>query len=224
MGKTTDKEVVEIKQLDIQRLPIRIVGDSPLIVHAWSEKAKRMMLEAQQKTTKTKAREIRRPFMDFVDSMYWLTPKPEADTDDELEKKYREIMMQGSARFGFPVTAVKQAANISAVRNGWVKYKTGLNAAYFLSGNYGDYFEIKYEELTRREDMVRVGMGTADLRYRAQFSGWSADLMLTYNASSNITIEQILTCINAGGFSIGIGEWRPDKDGSFGMFHVEAAQ
>ena len=60
MATTTKKAetTVEIRPLDIRRVPIRIIGDSPLIVHAWSEKAKRMMLEAQQKATKTKAKEV----------------------------------------------------------------------------------------------------------------------------------------------------------------------
>lgn len=224
MGKTTDKEVVEIRPIEIRKIPIRIVGDSPLITHAWSEKAKRMMLEAQQKTTKTKAKEIRRPFMDFIESMYWLSEKPTADTDEKLEKMFKEIMASGTGRFGFSVTAVKQAANSAAYRLGWVKNQMELRGSYFLEGGFGDYFEIKYEDLRMREDMVRIGQGSADLRYRAEFSGWYADLVLKYNANSNMTIEQIINCINAGGFACGIGEWRPEKDGSFGMYHVVSAE
>ena len=224
MGKTTDREVVEIRPIEIRKIPIRIVGDSPLITHAWSEKAKRMMLEAQQKTTKTKAKEIRRPFMDFIESMYWLSEKPTADTDEKLEKMFEEIMTSGTGRFGFSVTAVKQAANSAAYRLGWVKNQMELRGSYFLDGGFGDYFEIKYEDLRMREDMVRIGLGSADLRYRAEFSGWYADLVLKYNANSNMTIEQIINCINAGGFACGIGEWRPEKDGSFGMYHVVSAE
>jgi len=37
-----------------------------------------------------------------------------------------------------------------------------------------------------------------------------------------MSLEQIINCINAGGYTVGIGEWRPEKDGNFGMFHVEA--
>ena len=49
-------EVIEIKPIQIKKATIHIVGDSPLIVHAWSEKAKREMLEKQMKVTKTKAK------------------------------------------------------------------------------------------------------------------------------------------------------------------------
>lgn len=219
-GKQTE-ERVEIRPIEIASIPIRIVGDSPLITHAWSEKAKRMMLATQQKATKTKAKEIRRPFQEFVDSLYWLTEKPEADTDEKLEKKVHEILARKTGRFGFPVTAVKQAANSAAYRLGWVKNQMELRGAYFLSGLNDDLFEIQYDELLMREDMVRIGMGSADLRYRAEFRGWFADLVLKYNVNSNMTLEQILNCIEAGGFSVGIGEWRPEKDGSFGMYHIK---
>ena len=50
------------------------------------------------------------------------------------------------------------------------------------------------------------------------------DFTLEYNASGNLTLEQILNVINAGGMTVGIGEWRPEKDGDFGRFHVEAGE
>jgi len=69
--------------------------------------------------------------------------------------------------------------------------------------------------------MVRVGMGTADIRYRPVFENWYMDLQLEYNANSNVTLEQILNIIEAGGYGVGIGEWRPEKDGRFGTYHIE---
>ena len=49
-----EAEAISIKPIEIEKVKIRIVGDSPLIVHAWSEKAKKMMLDTQMKVTKTK--------------------------------------------------------------------------------------------------------------------------------------------------------------------------
>ena len=46
-------------------------------------------------------------------------------------------------------------------------------------------------------------------------------LLAELNVNSNMTIEQIINCVNAGGYSVGIGEWRPEKDGDFGRFHIE---
>ena len=68
--------------------------------------------------------------------------------------------------------------------------------------------------------MVRVGMGTADLRYRGEFANWSADLTVKYNANGPFSLEAIVNIINAGGLICGVGEWRPEKDGQNGMFHI----
>lgn len=214
--KKTESLIAEIRPLDLKQVNIRIVGDSPLVCHAWSEKAKRMMLEAQMKTTKTKGRDIRDPYDDFINSLYWLTEKPKESTPDAFEKAIKK-----GAKFGFPVTAVKQCANSAAYRLNWVKNQMELRSSYFLSSEYGDMFCIQGAIPEMREDMVRIGMGSADLRYRAEFRDWYADLTLTYNNSGSLTLEQILNCINAGGFAVGLGEWRPEKDGDFGRFHIE---
>ena len=46
--KKANTEVIEIRPIEIKKVTIRIVGDTPLIMHAWSEKAKRMMLELEK--------------------------------------------------------------------------------------------------------------------------------------------------------------------------------
>ena len=217
-GKTKEVEVLEIKALDIKTVPIKLVGDSPLIVHAWSEKAKRIMLDAQMKTTKTKAKEARDPYDDFIQSLYWLTNKPKS-TPSDFEKAIKE-----GAKFGFPVGAIKMAGNSAAYRMGWVKNQMGLRGAYFLQSEHGDMAEIIGDVPIMREDMVRIGMGSADLRYRGEFQNWHMELTLEYNASGEYTLEQIINIINAGGYVCGLGEWRPEKDGSFGRYHIEIGE
>ena len=215
---TKKEETVQIKPLDIQKINIRIVGDTPLIVHAWSDKAKKMMLDAQMGATKTSAKEKRDPFDDFIQSLYWLEGKPEKSTPEAFMKA-----VEKGAKWGFPVGAIKQAANSAAYRLKWVKNQMELRGSYFLNTEYGDMCEIKGSVPEMREDMVRVGMGSADLRYRGEFKNWYADMTLEYNASGGMSLEQIINCINAGGYVCGLGEWRPEKDGSFGKFHIETA-
>ena len=209
------EELVTIKPIEIKKMAIRIVGDSPLIVHAWSEKAKRMMLEAQTKKTKTKAKEARDPYDDFIQSLYWLDGKPEESTPEA----FADAVANG-ARWGFPVGAIKQAANSAAYRLGWVKNQMGLRGAYFLETQDGEMAEIKGCIPEIREDMVRIGQGSADLRYRGEFKNWFIDMVLNYNASGDMTVDQIINCIEAGGYVCGIGEWRPERDGTNGRFHV----
>lgn len=211
----TKTELLEIKPLEIKKVTLRIVGDTPLIMHAWSEKAKRMMLEAQMGVSKGKKKEYKNPIEDFINSMYWLSDKPEESTEEAFE-----AAIANGARFGFPVTAFKQAAISAAYRMQWAKDKMSLRGAFFIDADENGMIEIFSDAPIMREDMVKVGMGTADIRYRGEFRNWSANLTISYNANGAYSLERIVNIINAGGYVCGVGEWRPERDGQNGMFHV----
>lgn len=196
-------ETVTLPPLAIRQMQIRLVGDSPLICHAWSEKAKRQMLDKQMKKAK-QAKEAKSPEQDFFDSLYWLTPKPGTSSGAELR----------DARFGFPTVAFKSAAVDACSHIDGITKVQARGAFHII----GDMVEIVGTP-TPREDMVKIAMGTADIRYRGEFREWSATLNVRYNAST-LSAEQIVHLFNTSGFAIGIGEWRPQRDGSFGMFHV----
>jgi hypothetical protein len=211
MAKEKESAKISVPPIDIRRLTLRIVGVSPLIVHKWSEKAKREILEKQQKKAKTKGYDIRDPYADFVDSIYWLEHEPAEKTEEAFEAAIKK-----GAKFGFPAVAAKAAAVAAGYRSGVTKDKVSTNGAFHIDGEF-----IEIEGLpTMREDMVRIGMGTADLRYRAEFKDWGAEVTVKYNAAA-ISDEQVINLFNLGGFSCGIGENRPEKGGTFGMFHVE---
>ena len=72
-------------------------------------------------------------------------------------------------------------------------------------------------------DMVKIGMGTADLRYRGEFRNWSARFILKYDANGQYSLENIINTINKGGMLNGIGEWRAERDGISGAYHVVTA-
>lgn len=219
--KTSKTEIVtiEVKPVEIATMNVRIRGTSPLIVHKWSEKAKKEILDKQTKATKTKGKDAKNPVADFIASAYWLTPEPTEGTQEAFEKA-----VQNGARWGFPVTAIKQAAIMSASRNDIDVKTTTLRGSFFIAGEGPDMLaEIKGCAPEMREDMVRVGgiSKTADIRYRAMFTNWYMDLQIQYNKNGTITPEQIVNLINLGGFTCGIGEWRPEKDGAYGMYQVE---
>ena len=225
--KTATTEIINIRPVEMRQLVVTIQGDTPLIVHAWSEKAKRMMLEAQQKKAKGKAKEIRNPVAEFIDSMYWLTPKPNTDigmSEEECEVVFKAAIAAG-AKFGFPAIAIKKAGNSVAYRTGDVKNQMGLRCAYGIFGeDNSEFIEILTDEPpVMREDMVKIGMGTADLRYRGEFRNWSARFILKYDANGQYLLENIINTINKGGMLNGIGEWRPERDGISGTYHVVTA-
>lgn len=211
MNRFTKDATVTIPAINIQYATIRVVGDSPLIVHKWSEKAKKEILDKQMKKAKTKGHDAKDPVRDFIESLYWINGEPENKTEEGFAHA-----IESGARFGFPSVAFKASAVSAGYRSGVTKDKVSMNAAFHIDG---ELVEIKgIPEM--REDMVRIGMGTADIRYRGMFSKWSATFQVKYNASA-ISLEQLVNLINLGGFACGLGEWRPEKGGQFGMFHVE---
>lgn len=224
---TKNTQTVELLPIELETVNITIVGTTPLIVHAWSEKAKRMMLDKQTgKATKAK-HEVKVPVNDFMSSLYWLTDKPEdGKTDEDAEHNFNAAIESG-AKFGFPVSGIKQSAIVGAGRGGLDVKMTELRGAFFIKGatdaSTMDVAEIVGAAPTMREDMVKVGgmSKTADIRYRGQFDEWEIPLLLTYNKNGKYSLEQLLNCFNVGGFVTGIGEWRPERDGQMGMYQLK---
>jgi hypothetical protein len=181
---------IELPALKIETLSLMLIGDSPLIVHAWSEKAKRQMLEKQMKKA-TKAKEAKDPEADYEACFY----------------------RTETGAYGFPAIGVKSAM-VSACRFVDMKMTEARGA-----------FHIDCEMLSvigdprPREDMVRLNLATADIRYRPEFPDWRIPVTIKFNASV-ISPEQIANLLNTAGFAIGIGEWRPERNGSYGRFHV----
>ena len=56
-------------------------------------------------------------------------------------------------------------------------------------------------------------------RFRPQFDEWSATLEVRYSPEQ-LTAEQIVQLFNTAGVAIGLGDWRPEFGGNFGMFEV----
>jgi len=197
-------QAISIPQLDIRHLEITLVSDAQLVCHKWSEKAKKQMLDKQQKKPKPK-KEAKDPVQNFMDSLYWLSKKPKKPTMADLKK----------AKFGFPVIAFKAAA-VDACSHVDGITKVLARGAFHIEG---DLVNIDSGPPAMREDMVRVGMGTADIRYRGEFKDWRVTLPIRYNANI-LSVEQLMNLFEVAGFAIGIGENRPQKNGSWGMFHV----
>lgn len=215
-----------IKPLELEEIEVRIKGTTPLIVHAWDEKAKREMLEKQQGKKTSAKHSIKIPMNDFMASMYWLTDMPEPGENDEDAEQIWENAVANDARFGFRVTGIKQSIISGAYRAGLDVKMTELRGTFYLKGatehSTNDIAEIIGDTPEIREDMVRVGgmSKSADIRYRAEFNNWEIPLKLQYFKNGKYTLEQILNFINYGGFMVGIGEWRPEKDGQFGMYRL----
>jgi hypothetical protein len=114
---------------------------------------------------------------------------------------------------GLKMAAVQAASQVAGVT------KVFLRGAFHIPG---ELVEIEGQP-RMREDMVRVGMGTADLRYRPGFPRWFAYVPVRYNANV-ITLEQLVHLFQQAGFSVGLAEWRAEKNGDKGGFTVDSVE
>jgi hypothetical protein len=197
-------EPVATPQLNISRIaaetimvPIR--GTSPLIVHRFSEKAKRQMLDAMQ--GRRTPREAKDPHAEYMAAHYVLA----------------------DGRYGLPAVAFK-SATVSAARFYKRDLKmTELRQFLFVNGEPSKDGQLLIPiigESIMREDVTRVARGGTDLRYRPQFTEWSAVLPVTF-VKSALTRDSVVSLIDAGGMGVGVGEWRPEKKGDFGTYEVD---
>lgn len=218
MKKEEEKQIIEIPEIKIKEAELTIVGDSSLLIHKFSEKAKAEILQKQMKKAKT-TREAKVPFKDFMMSLHWITPMPDIngiDDEEELEKIFNKAVQEG-AKFGFPTVGIKQSAISAAYRNGLAKNKVSLQGMFHIRGEFAEITG----NLRMREDYCKIPMGGADIVYRGEYdTGWKSTFTVVFDSGS-ISLEQIIQMINLGGFACGIGDWRIEKGGNFGSFHVE---
>jgi hypothetical protein len=189
---------IQLEKIDAETIRVPLIGTSPLIVHKFSEKAKRQMLDNMQGRK---------------------TPKEAKNPEAEYEAAFYRLKDGG---YGFPVIAFK-AATIGGARFYQGVTMTALRQFMFFRGEIGD----DGRGMTRivgtphmREDTVTVGRGGHDLRYRPEFPEWTASIDVTY-VTSMLTRSSVLSLIDAGGMGVGVGEWRPEKGGDFGTYRID---
>lgn len=195
------------KEKQIKIPPIRkevvrltIVGDSPLLVNKFSEKAKTELDEKHQKKAKG-ARQARNPEAEFNAARYIFDKK----------------------RDGVPASGLKNAA-VSACRFTEGVPMTRAKGSFFVLEEVNGLVPIDCKsgaELDER--IVRVGkFGNKQpmTRYRPVYHNWSITFKVVYNPDI-ISADQLANLFETAGFAIGLCEYRPEKSGNLGMFHVQ---
>ena len=188
---------ITLKPIARKRMTFAIKGTSPLIMHQWSEKAMRQMREKQQ-GKKTKDREARNPEAEAKAATY--------TTDD--------------GQIGIPGMAFKSALVTAAHRDIGIERTLVRKALFLVTNDSGKVLPIEVEQPVIREDCVRVGMGSADLRYRPEFRKWRCNIELEVD-SDLMQEKDVLALVDRAGFGVGICEWRPEKGGEFGRFEID---
>ena len=144
----------KLKPIKKVKVQMRIIGTSPLIQHAWDEKAKKTMRD-KHAGKKSKDRDVRDPQGEGERAAYY--------TED--------------GKFGIPAMALKSAVIGAAHKDIGVE-KTLVRKALFLEcKDRNNVLPMDCDEPEIHEDCVRVGMGSTDLRYRPYFHRWAVDLV-----------------------------------------------
>ena len=197
-----EQQTIKISELNIETVGVRIVGLSPLITHKWAAKSILQMESRQQGGEGTKIREVRNPEDEFEAAKYYF-----AD----------------GKTLGFPLTSIKNAIVAVAHVDTGVP-RTIVRRGLFIHADDGILVKLDIpSEPKMRTDMVRIGRGTSDLRYRPEHVDWAIDLVIDYDTAL-LNPTTIFNLIERAGFGIGIGEWRPEKDGEMGRFRIDRGQ
>lgn len=191
---------ITLKPIVPAKLSFWIKGTSPLIQHAWSEKGLAMMRMTAAERKK----------------------QPKVARDPETEAAAC-LYTTDHGEIGIPLTAFKSAL-IGAAHKDFGLEKTLLRKAFFIPSNdTGRVVPIEAGDYLVREDIVRIGANQTDIRYRPQFNEWRANIIAEIDAEL-LQPKDIANLVNRAGFSVGIGEWRPEKGGEFGRFELDTSE
>jgi len=190
----------------IQTIDVTIRGKpgSPLVVHAFAEKAKQEIRDKQAKKAR-KAKDAR-------------------DTAAECEAaKYRDA--QG--RECVPITVLKKAI-ISAATAFDDLTKVALRQAIFVSAVDDPTAHLVPLELhdgssavgIMREDAVTIGINTRGLAYRPEYKEWQIRVRVEFNRRL-VSEEQLRALLAHAGWGVGICEGRPEKSSALGWGRFE---
>ena len=197
--KKPKETIVNIPKMDVRTIQVTLLGDTPLMVHRFTEKSRKQMEEKTGQKAKSK-RGARDPIQEFKDAAY---------------------RMPNRKGYGMPASGIKLCA-VSACRHVDGMTMTNTVGAFHVLEQGGGLIKIDGGEPEMDERPVRVGgfKKTAMIRYRPRWDEWGVTFKIKYNAGS-ISAEQILHLYETAGFAVGLCEARPECKGSNGMFSVK---
>lgn len=202
VAKKKTEADVKVQEIQIQKLDIRVIrltleGDTPLIVKRFSEKAREAMEKKQVGGLTNPTKALRNP-------------------DEEYEAcKYKTR----DGKDGIPASAIKLAMLTATRSTNKAVSKNFLSQSVHV---LGDILPIRGDApFMRKNDIGRVGIGKTPMPiYRPEYTKWEVDVEIKYNAAI-INPSLIVNLLDLAGFGVGLCEWRPEKKGTMGMFHVK---
>jgi hypothetical protein len=201
-----NEEKINSAEVGIQKIRFTLRGraGSPLVIHAFAEKAKQEIRDKQAKKAK-KAKEERNPTAEFEASKY----------RDEEGRECAPLMT-------FKKSFVSAATAFDDIT------KTGLRQAMFVSSvvspgsqlvpieNHDGSFAVG----VMREDAVTIGMNIRGLTYRPEYAKWQVQIEVEYNPRI-VSREQVIALVDQAGWGVGVCEGRPERSSALGWGRFE---
>ena len=131
-------------------------------------------------------------------------PRGARDPNSEYEASFYHL---SDGTYGFPCAGFKKAAIRAS------KMVDGLS----MTDARQMFFVLPDDRDTTGIDCVKIN-GTPSMR--PELMNWSAILRITYD-NGLISPSQIASLFYRAGYSVGVGDWRPERDGDFGRFTIE---
>jgi hypothetical protein len=224
------KTRIEIPAVNMDIFKCRLIGETPMIIHAMGEKKRKEMRDLMG--PKQKASKVRPPkdqAGEYFDAMYVLNnqldkegnrPNPhQADQEYSYEGIFVPLSyadataVHGVRASGFRLGMVRAAKSCGAVM-------TDTRCNMRVLSPFGSFVPITFESVVSREDPVKLQGNKTDLRYRPEYTGWSVDIEIEH-MSDIIGPEQLIQLLRIAGRTVGVGEWRNERGGEFGAYDVD---
>jgi hypothetical protein len=194
---------IHVAALGKDQVTFQIIGESPLIFNAVSEKARHELL-------------LPRGRLSEPDKKVNLKHDPVAEFRSSVYRRRQEE--KGPTRLIFPATAFKKAMADAALDLPGNSSKAKIGRLTWVEGETIDIFGVPemFMTVVRMADQNR----TPDIRTRAILKKWAASVTITF-AMPLLTAEAIYNLMGAAGLICGLGDFRQQKGaGNYGKFTV----
>lgn len=194
------KEEVVIKPPNIQRRKVKIIGTAPYVQLAFGAKVKNLLMENMSKPRDDKKKKKHAP-RDYLDDY-----KNAFHTSDD-------------GWHGIPAMAFR-AAMIDSCRTVGFKMTHAKLAVFVIADGHDAVDGMPMVKINGKPKMVTHHVlndnKKADIRVRAMWKKWSADLNLEYDADM-FSLTDVVNLLSRAGRQAGIGEGRPMSKTSYGV-------
>lgn len=198
-GKTTST-AVEVNEIIMAESRFNVLGVSPMIMNRFSQKAwQELLFPSARRSRATLESALKHdPIAEFRGALYRNRDPKQPALFHIPNGAFHQVLC--NAGIDIPGAAKAKLERLTSV------VETQVNV-----------FGVPqlFMSMVRNSDMNR----TPDVRTRPVFPEWACTVTIRY-VKSLVTEKTIANLFGASGVIGGIGDWRPQKGGSFGAFRV----